>query len=288
MSLTTTTSLEESTGRTIEVDGRPVHFHDVGEGPVLLMPQTYGPLPGTTAWLTWSRVIGEFAQKYRCILVDHPNFGLTGPLTYHEPVHDVNARTAVAVLDHLGIDEVTAIGNSVGATTVLDLYLRYPGRVKNLVIGGCHASTGGDPYLIVPFPSEVSRYFAESNEEPPDPEKIRRLLGGILYDQDLVTDELVAAAYQARLDHPDHAEARRQSVSTPHSNLLELAKVTVPTLIVHGRFDRMVPYEQALMLLNFIESSNLVLLNRCGHWTQYEQPEQFTSHVFRFLDTVDV
>jgi 2-hydroxy-6-oxonona-2,4-dienedioate hydrolase len=98
----------------------------------------------------------------------------------------------------------------------------------------------------------------------------------------------VQAALVARLAHPDHAEARRRSVSTPHSNLLELVNVTVPTLIVHGRFDRMVPYEQALMLLNYIESSNLVLLNRCGHWTQYEQPAEFTSHVLRFLQTVDV
>jgi pimeloyl-ACP methyl ester carboxylesterase len=287
MSLTTE-SLEISTGHTIDVDGMPIHYHDVGEGPPLLMTQTYGPLPGTSAWFTWSRVIEEFAAQYRCILIDFPNYGLTGPLVYNEPVHDVNARCAVAVLDHLGIDTVTAIGNSVGATTVLDLYLKYPGRVKNLVIGGCHASTGGDPYLIVPFPSEVSRYFAESTEDPPDPQKLRRLLGGILYDPALVTDELVQAAYQARLDFPEHAEARRQSFSVPHSNLLELEKVTVPTLIVHGRFDRMVPYEQALMLLNFIPSSNLVILNRCGHWTQYEQPAEFASHVLRFLGTVDV
>jgi 2-hydroxy-6-oxonona-2,4-dienedioate hydrolase len=279
---------EESTGRFIEAGGVPIHFHDVGSGPPLLMMQTYGPLPGTTAWLTWSRVVDAFAQRYRCILVDHPNYGLTGPITYHEPVHDVNARVAVAVLDELGIDTVTAIGNSVGATSVLDLSLRHPGRVKNLVIGGCHASTGGDPYLIVPFPSEVSRYFAESVEDPPDPDKFRRLLGGIFHDPELVTDELVAMAYTARIEHPDHAEARRSSVSVPHSNLSELERVTVPTLIVHGRFDRMVPYEQALMLLTYIRSSNLVVLNNCGHWPQYEQPSEYASHVLRFLDSVEI
>jgi 2-hydroxy-6-oxonona-2,4-dienedioate hydrolase len=282
------TSIEADRGTIIEVDGSPIHFHDVGEGPPLLMMQTYGPLPGTTAWFTWSQVIDEFAARYRCILIDHPNYGLTGPVVYHEPVHDVNARTAVSVLDHLGIGAVTGIGNSVGATSVLDLYLRYPGRIKNLVIGGCHASTGGDPYVIVPFPSEVSRYFAESQEGPPDRDKIRRLLGGLLYDQQLVTDGFVEAAYRAGVEHPEHADARRASTSVAHSNLLELEKVTVPTLIVHGRFDRMVPYEQALMLLTYISTANLVLLNRCGHWPQYEQPKEFASHVLRFLSTVDV
>ena len=148
MTVTTRMHWERSSSHTVEIDGHPVHYHDVGAGPPLVMPQAFGPLPGTTAWLTYHRTLGELAARHRCILVDYPNFGRSGPREFHEPVHDLYVRNTLGILDRLGLDTITALGVSTGGTVAIGLALAAPGRVERLIVGGCTASTGGDPYLL--------------------------------------------------------------------------------------------------------------------------------------------
>jgi len=93
---------EAGTSKTVTVGGMNVHYHEAGAGEPVLFLHSYGP--GTTAWITFHKVIGELSRHYRCILMDLPNFSKTGPLVYREGVHGLQARTAVALLDALGID----------------------------------------------------------------------------------------------------------------------------------------------------------------------------------------
>src|SRR5438477_11290039 len=107
---------ETGTGKTIAVGGMPggmnVHYHDVGEGEPVLFLHSYGP--GTTAWITFHKTVGVLSQHFRCILMDLPNFLKTGPIVYREGVHAVQTRTAVALLDALGIARAYEAIRSVG------------------------------------------------------------------------------------------------------------------------------------------------------------------------------
>jgi pimeloyl-ACP methyl ester carboxylesterase len=275
---------EAATHHVIDVKGMTISYHDLGEGDPLLLLPFWGPQPGLTAWLALHKVLPTLAARYRCIAMDLPNYGRTGPVTYNEPVHDVIARHALALLDHLGIEQFNAVGTSVGATTCLDIAIAEPTRVRKLVIGSCHASTGGDPYLLAPFPSEASlamRAFVAN----PDETRLRRVLSCCVHDEALLDDTLVEQIAANRAAAPDHVEALAKSYSVPHSNLSLLDNVKVQTMILHGRFDRMVPCEQGLMLLNYIPSADLAILNNCGHWPPYEVPGEWLSHVQRFLDS---
>ncbi|OZG26625.1 alpha/beta hydrolase [Williamsia sp. 1138] len=243
------------------------------------MVQAWGPRPGSTASLVYSKVFAQLEKRFRCIAVDLPNYGLTGPVEYHEPVHDVAVRGVLAVMDHLRIDKAPIVGSSMGATTAIDLALANPERVESLLIGACHASTGGDPYLITPFPSEVFRLFGELDEAPDDEDRLRRFLRALWYDESLVTDDLVAAMQAMRTDHADHGEADRRSVSVPHSNMAALAELTMPVTVVHGRSDRMVPFEQALAIGSYIPHADVRLLGQCGHWPAFERPDAFVDAV---------
>ncbi|MFR9787109.1 alpha/beta fold hydrolase [Streptomyces sp. MB22_4] len=62
-----------------------------------------------------------------------------------------------------------------------------------------------------------------------------------------------------------------------------LRDIAVPTLLVHGRDDRVVPFENSLFLLANIPDSRLVLLNRCGHWAMIEHAEEFNRLVIDFV-----
>src|SRR5262245_16321902 len=164
---------ELETGRTVEAGGMTVHYHDIGGGEPVLFLHSYGP--GTTAWITFYKTLGEFSQHFRCILMDLPNFSKTGPVVYREGVHAVQARTAVALMDALGIPRAHFVGNSQGGQSSMVVAITYPERIGRLVMGGSHIGTGGDRYLLANRPSEGSRATRQAVASPTR-ENIRRYL----------------------------------------------------------------------------------------------------------------
>lgn len=273
---------ERATSRTVTAAGVTVHYHAAGQGDPVVLLHSFGPRPGMTAWLTFHRVFGVLAGRYRCLAVDLPNFGRTGPVVFSEPVHAMMARTVVALLDELGVGPAPVVGTSVGATTAIQLALDHPGRATRLVLGSCHASTGGDPYLLSPSPTEATRLLLAAAADP-GREPIRRALAALVYDEAVADEALVDYVTAVAAQAGPHAEAVRASRNVPHSNLAELARIEVPALIIHGKHDRMVPLEQALMLLAYLPTADLVVLNRCGHWPPFERPADYARLVLSFL-----
>jgi len=195
--------------------------------------------------------------------MDLPNFSKTGPIVYREGLHAVQARTAVALLDALGIQRACWVGNSQGGQSAMVAAISYPERVKKFVMGGSHIGTGGDRYLLANRPSEGSRATQRAIADP-SLDNIRHYLRVHLDDESLVTDELVAYIHRAHTWSPEFLEARRQSVSLPHDYTLNLAEVSIA-------------------ILNHVENSRVVLLNNCGHWPPFEKPAEWTAHVLAFL-----
>jgi 2-hydroxy-6-oxonona-2,4-dienedioate hydrolase len=271
---------EEGTSRTIEAGGMRVHYHDIGEGEPVIFLHSYGP--GTTAWITFHKIVGALSQHYRCILMDLPNFSKTGPIVYREGVHAVQARTAVALLDALGIGEARWVGNSQGGQSAMVAAINYPDRVSRFVMGGSHIGTGGDRYLMANRPSEGSRATQQAIADP-SLDNIRRYLCVHIDDENLVTDELVQYIHRSHTWSPEFLAARRQSLSLPHDYSPELAAIKAPVLLIHGRYDRMVAFEVSIAILNHVKDSRVVLLNNCGHWAPFEKPAEWTAHVLAFL-----
>lgn len=262
-------------------NGATIHYHDIGEGAPVIFLHAWGP--GSTAWLSWHKVIAEFSQHFRCLLMDLVNFGKTGPEVYNEPAHSVQARAVRKMMDHEGIPSAMFVGISVGGTTCLVSALEAPERVTKIVLGGSHASTGGDPYIIANFPSEGSKAARETYADP-SRENFIRYLKAHVHDEAVASDpELVDYVYNHWNNATAHREAQARSFSVAHSNLGLLAEIKVPVRIVHGRFDRMVTVEQALMLMGYMPQADLVILNQCGHWAPYERPDEYIRQVLPFL-----
>lgn len=274
---------ENQSSRQLEIAGSRIHYHDLGQGEPLLLLPAYGPLPGTTGWLTYRKVLPALVAHYRCIIVDYHNFGRSSPQVFEEPAHDLFVRQVLAVLDALAIEKCKVVGTSTGGTVALDLALSAPERISRLVVGACEASTGGDPYLLSPWPSEVGRLSAEYQSMPADRDRLRRLLDGIVYDASVIDDDLVSSMLDWRIREPEHADAWSRSRSLPAGKLDRLKEISAPALILHGRFDRMVPVEGAIRLMNYLPSPDLVILNHCGHWPAFERPDAFARQVLGFL-----
>jgi pimeloyl-ACP methyl ester carboxylesterase len=198
---------ESKTSRSFhDENGMLIHYHDIGQGEPVVFLHAYGP--GSTAWLTWYKAIGEFAKHFRCLLLDLVNYGKTGPEVYKEPSHSVQARAARKLIDHAGVPSAMFVGLSIGGTTSLVEAIEAPERVKKIVVGGSHASTGGDPYII-------ARTYAN-----PTREQFVRYLKVHLYDEKMATDpELVDYVFNHWTNAKSHQAAQSKSVSVSHSNL---------------------------------------------------------------------
>ena len=164
----------------------------------------------------------------------------------------------------------------------LRLAVTHPERVDRLVLMG----SVGVPFAITEALDAVWGY-------QPSLEAMRRMLDYFAYSRELVTDELAQVRYEASV-RPGFQEsfaamfpAPRQrwvdALSTPPE---QIAKVKQPTLIVHGRDDKVIPLATSLRLHELIDDSELHVFGRCGHWTQIERSGPFTALVAEFLSRV--
>src|SRR5579863_1101304 len=211
---------EAGTSKTIAAGGMTVHYHEVGAGEPVLFLHSYGP--GTTAWITFHKAVGALSTHFRCILMDLPNFSKTGPIVYREGLHAVQARTAVALLDALGIQQAYWVGNSQGGQSAMVAAIAYPDRVRKFVMGGSHIGTGGDRYLMANRPSEGARTTLRTIADP-SPDNIRHYLRTHIDDASLVTDELVDYIHHAHTWSPEFLAARAQSESLPQDYTPDLS-----------------------------------------------------------------
>ncbi len=272
---------EAGTSRTIEAMGTTLHYHEAGEGPPVVLMHSWGV--GTTAWITWYKVLPRLAAHFRCLALDSPNFAKSGPLYTKESVHEMQASSAIALIDGLGIDRAHVVSNSQGSQSALLIAAHSPDRIDRLVVGAHHLGTNGGEYLIATESEEGIRLGSAAIENP-TPEAVRAYLAVHLNDQELVTDELIDYLITQHTARPDIAAARAaMSYGDSHDVTTELTRFDRPTLVIWGRNDRTCHFEIGIRTMNLIPRSRLIVLRDTGHWPPFERPAEYASHVTNFL-----
>lgn len=268
-------------GSEIVAGGYRTNLHDQGEGfPLMLI---HGSGPGVTAWANWRLVIPELARKRRVIAPDMLGFGYSERPETPDYRRDVWVEHAIGVLDTLGIAQADLVGNSFGGGIALSLAIKYPQRVRRLVLMG---SVG------VSFP--LTKGLDDVWGYKPSFETMRNLMDTFAYSRDLVTDELAELRYQASI-RPGFQESFAQMFPAPRQRWIDglasdeaaIRALSHETLIVHGREDEVIPLDASLQLAQLIANSQLHVYGHCGHWTQIEHSARFARLVSDFLNEAD-
>jgi len=270
---------------TLQTGGFVTNYHDVGNGaPVLLI---HGSGPGVSAWANWRLLLPVLAQTRRVIAPDMRGFGFTerpaDPAEASAYTMTAWVQQAVDLLDALKIEQTDLVGNSFGGALALALAIAHPKRVRRLVLMG----SVGVPFEITPGLDAVWGYT-------PSLENMRQLLDIFAFSRALVTDELAQLRYQASIQ-PGFQEAFAAMFPAPRQRWVDAmaspeAAIRVlphPTLVVHGREDRVIPLGNSLTLAQWIERSQLHVFGQCGHWTQIEHAARFARLVENFLAEAD-
>ncbi len=269
-----TTLTAESTARDATLKGVKVHYNEAGSGPAVVM--LHGGGPGATGWSNFNRNIGPLAANHRVILLDQPGYGGTDYLGSKDTFTEQSSRTLRDLLDHLGIDKCTPVGNSMGGGASLNFAIDYPDRTDKLVLMGAAAAGTS---LFVPQPTEGIKHLIETRKNPTI-ESMRKLINLMVYDASFLTDELLQQRLEGAL-----ATARSEpapAISRPLDQ--ELGKVKAKTLIIWGANDLMAPLDGALKFLWGIPDSQVHIYSKCGHWAQFEHAPEFNRLVADFLD----
>jgi 2-hydroxymuconate-semialdehyde hydrolase len=261
----------------IRAAGIVTNYHDVGAGETALF--IHGSGPGVSAWANWRLAIPVCSQRLRVIAPDMVGFGFT-----ERPagiVYGMNTWVdqAIGLLDALKIEQAHIVGNSFGGALALALAIRFPERVKRLVLMG----SVGVPFDITPALDAVWGYT-------PSIENMRGLLDLFAYDRSLVNDELAELRYQASI-RPGFQESfaamfpapRQRWVDAMASSESAIRALPHETLILHGREDQVIPLSNSLTLAQWITRVQLHVFGRCGHWTQIEHAARFARLVTDFL-----
>jgi 4,5:9,10-diseco-3-hydroxy-5,9,17-trioxoandrosta-1(10),2-diene-4-oate hydrolase len=267
-------------------EGRPDGGEAASRLPVVLL---HGGGPGASAWSNFGRNLGVFAGRFRTLMVDQPGFGHSDKPPVAGQYFTFAAGALAGLLDGLGIEKVHLVGNSLGGGTAVRFALRHPERAGRLVLMG---PGGLSLNVFAPDPTEGVKRLAEFAAPPgPSKDKLAAFLRTLVYDQRLITDELVEERYAAASDPAALAAAASLGASffdpaTAEEGLLwrEAHRLRNEVLLVWGREDRVNPLDGALVALKVIRRAQLHVFGRCGHWAQLEKFDEFNHLVMSFLE----
>jgi 4,5:9,10-diseco-3-hydroxy-5,9,17-trioxoandrosta-1(10),2-diene-4-oate hydrolase len=236
----------------------------------------------------WVYNVESLGQHHRVYAPDLKGFGRSDKTPV---LHDIDELVQF-ISDFMAvqhIDKASLAGNSLGGGLVLQFAIRFPDKVDKLVLVD-NAGMGSD--VIVDFKLASLPVLGELLSRP-SLKGTANLWRKVVFDASLVTEELVAQTYKlATLSGASKAllatlragiGIRGQRANLTRPLIESAAKIAVPTLIIWGQQDRIIPVAHAHIAAETIPRARLEIFDRCGHMPQMERPDQFNALVLEFL-----
>jgi pimeloyl-ACP methyl ester carboxylesterase len=278
--------LADADSRFIVVNGIKVHYKMAGQGePAFLLMHGFA-----ASVFSWREVMQPFAQHGLVVAYDRPAFGLTarpmpGEWTGTNPYSlDAQVELAIGMMDALGMPRAILVGNSAGGTVAALTALRHPTRVRALILVDPAIFVGGSapwyqPLMTTPQGRRIGQLMAR---------QIKNwgieFAKSAWHDPAKITPEIWEGYTKPlRAENWDRALWEFTAASRPAEVRQHLAELTLPTLVITGDDDRIVPTEQSVRLARALPNAHLVVIPNCGHIPHEECPDAFMQAVNDFL-----
>jgi pimeloyl-ACP methyl ester carboxylesterase len=260
------------------VDGVRLRLRDTGprDAPTVILIHGFGSSLDT--WEPWARAL---SAKYRVIRFDLPGFGLTGPDPTGDYTDAREIKILVDLMDQLGIQRASLIGNSLGGRIAWNFAALHPDRVTRLVLVSPDgfASPGFEygvapktPLMMRALPYVAPRGLLKANLAAAyaNPEHLSEAT--LTRYRDMMLAPGVRPAILARMGQV----ILRDPAPT-------LARIQAPTLLLWGEQDHMIPIANAADYLKDLPHATLIRLPNLGHVPFEEDPATSLEPVERFL-----
>jgi 3-oxoadipate enol-lactonase len=249
-----------------------------GVGPMLVM--IHGAQGDQTMF---NDLTNRFADRFRVLTFDQRGSGLSEKPQSGYSIASLADDTA-ALIDHLGSAAADVIGVSMGGTIAQELVLRHPAKVRSLILG---CTTPGGPNAIR---IGSSAFAAAYSTQPMTAEERGRALAEAAFTSSYVEQhpEIVPAMIEARRQRPLDPAALEQRIRAviAHNAYDRLSQIACPTLVITGKDDALVAWQNSELLAQRIPGARLVVLEPAGHCFWLEQPQKSFGAMVEFLDSV--
>ena len=266
----------------IDVKGQLVHLRDVGPRddpePLVLI---HGTSASLHTWEGWAKALGP---RYRVISFDLPGFGLTGPGANGDYRGDTYARFVLDLMDQLKVQRFAIAGNSLGGEVAWRTALMAPERVTRLILvdaAGPDFKSDSVPigFLLARVPL-LNRLGEWVLPRPMVVASVRNVYG----DPSKVDAALVDRYHELTLREGNRrALVQRLQQSRRGENAERIRELKLPTLILWGGRDRLVPLSVGRQFQQDIAGSELVVFDDLGHVPHEEEPARSVAPVQTFL-----
>jgi pimeloyl-ACP methyl ester carboxylesterase len=258
--------------KTVTVFGQTIHYWDVGRGPVIVLVHGLGSSKDGD----WGRVVEPLANKYRVIAMDQIGFGRSD-----KPLIDYKIQTYVDFLNEflraLKVEKANLMGESLG------------GWISALYVA--EASSGAHlvpvEKLVLVDAAGLQQEKAIPNLNPSTLADMRKVLEAVFYDTSWLNEDMLQQIFADKLSRHDGYTVR-SILSNPGlgSERLDgrLAQIQVPTLVVWGKQDQLLPISSGERYAAGIAGARLVSFDNCGHVPPVEKTNDFIAAVESFLD----
>jgi len=230
---------------------------------------------------SWDKLLPTLSQNFRVIVFDNRGVGKSDkpPPPYSM---DEFAADTLGLLDHLGIKVVDVFGVSMGGMIAQHLALKYPKRVRCLVLG-C-TSCDGPAILRRPEAAKLLKPLPPQTQERKKAlrERLRYLLSPAFlkaYPEEF--ERLVLEALGA--NQPTHGYLGQLDAVWGHNTCARLSELYIPTLVMHGTADIIVPLENGLFLAQQIPEARFITFEGAGHLFYVEQVYKMKIIITEFL-----
>ncbi|MBB36386.1 MAG: alpha/beta hydrolase [Hirschia sp.] len=236
---------------------------------------------------TWSDWIHALQSDYRLVVIDLPGHGLTrAPYTYRASV-DAAVAFVDDVADAMELKDFTLVGASLGGMVAWTYTLDHPGRVEALVLVDAKGweltdeELGSDPLSDAKNTQDWMRPFLERMDMT---DMLINHFKAAFEDPGLVTDPMKRRISELSLA-PGHRRALLDYQLSPHrsASARRLETITVPTLVMQGEKDRIVPERCARLFTAAIPNAQLIIYEGAGHLPHREVPNRSATDLKAFI-----
>ena len=266
-------------GKYVDVgNGITMHYHEAGSGDRGVILFVHGSGPGASGWSNFKGNYPFLADHgYRAIVPDTMGYGYsTKPEDGAFSLDDV-ASQYKALLDSLGVDRATLIGNSQGGAVAITMALNYPELVDKLVLMAPGGLEKRETYMEMEGIKAMIRVLYK---EGISKETMRKVFTLQLHDESKITDEVIEERFQvAMTQHKDNIARIR--VANQEERLSE---IQCPVLCFWGANDKFCPSTGAAKIAANCPNSRTMLIANCGHWVMVEYQTLFNNLTLTFLN----
>jgi 3-oxoadipate enol-lactonase len=257
-----------------EVNGQRLYYEVHGEGEPLLC--VHGLSCDTLAWIPQ---IQAFAAAHRTVIFDNRDVGQSSMASGDYEIADM-ARDALALADELDLDSFHLLGISMGGAIAQEIALQAPGRVRTLTLAVTFPAGGAYARRL----AEVwgARVKQISREQHIDELMLLNHSEGF-YDHPEMVEFVRTAILNNPHPQPPDAFARQLAACSRHDTRDRLGSLTMPTHVIGGEYDILVPVWKSREIAALIPGAKLSVLPEAPHGLSLERSEEFNAAVVEFL-----